>query len=336
MLNKILITGGLGFIGSHTAISFLNAGYEIFIIDNLSNSYLSTLKAIENISNKKVNFIEGDIRDATFLDKVFSENHYLGVIHFAGLKSVAESSIKPLEYYDNNINGTVQILKAMNRANVKRIIFSSSATVYGKPEFLPITENHKTSAINCYGLTKLNIENMLSEISNSDSGWSISVLRYFNPIGAHPSFMIGENPQGIPNNLMPFLTLVASKKIKKLKIFGNNYATHDGTGVRDYIHVVDLAEAHLAAFRHILNECGIDFFNIGTGKGTSVFDLISIFENVNQIKIPYEIVDRRPGDVDESYADVEKARKVLDWKALHNIEQMCRDSWMWHQKINLS
>lgn len=329
----VLITGGTGYIGSHTCIEFLNANYDVVVADNFSNSKEEVLKRIKEITDKDVKFYKTDIRDKEALRLIFSENSIESVIHFAGLKAVGESVSIPLKYYDNNIWGTVNLLEVMNEFNVKKIVFSSSATVYGYSKEVPFKENLPLSATNPYGRTKLMIEEILGDLYNSDNSWSIALLRYFNPIGAHESGKIGEDPNGIPNNLMPYITQVAVGKREKLSVFGDDYETHDGTGVRDYIHVTDLAKGHLYAMRKVNESSGIDSYNLGTGKGYSVLDLVKAFENVNNIKIPYIITGRRPGDIDSCYADPSKAEKILGWKAEKTLEDMCLDSWRW-QKNN--
>jgi UDP-glucose 4-epimerase len=330
---SILVTGGAGYIGSHTCIELLNAGYDIIIVDNLSNSKYESVKRIEELSGKNVKFYETDILDKTALDFIFGENQIEAVIHFAGLKAVGESVQIPLSYYFNNISGTLVLCEVMKKYSVKKIVFSSSATVYGIPETVPISEDFPRSATNPYGRTKLMIEEILNDLFISDNEWSIALLRYFNPIGAHKSGRIGEDPNGIPNNLMPFITQVAVGKRDHLNVFGNDYPTHDGTGIRDYIHVVDLANGHLKALEKIMKQTGIDAYNLGTGKGYSVLDIVNAFEKVNQVKIPFQITERRPGDVATCYANPEKSFKMLNWKAEKGIEDMCFDSWNW-QKNN--
>ncbi|MBC8062762.1 MAG: UDP-glucose 4-epimerase GalE [Clostridiaceae bacterium] len=326
---KILVTGGAGYIGSHTCVELLNAGYEIIVVDNFSNSKPVALKRIEEITNKKLEFCELDILDENALEKVFSENNIDAVIHFAGLKAVGESCMIPISYYHNNITGTLILCEVMRKHNVKNIVFSSSATVYGMPKSVPISEDFPLSATNPYGRTKLMIEQILQDVYLSDNNWSIALLRYFNPIGAHESGRIGENPKGIPNNLMPYITEVAVGKREKLNVFGCDYDTHDGTGVRDYIHVVDLAKAHLKALEKIINATGIEAYNIGTGVGYSVLDLVNNFEKATNQKIAYVLSERRPGDIDKCYANPMKAEKFLNWISEKNIEDMCRDAWRW-------
>lgn len=324
---KILVTGGTGYIGSHTAVELLNSGYEIVIIDNFSNSKSDVLDKIKLITNKDFKFYEGDVCNKDLLRKIFNENKIDAVIHFAGYKAVGESVKKPIMYYRNNIDSTLSLIEVMNEFNCKKIVFSSSATVYGNPTTLPIKEDFPLSTTNPYGSTKLMIENILRDLYISDNDWSIALLRYFNPIGAHISGLIGENPKGIPNNLMPYIVKVANKELNELSIFGNDYDTKDGTGVRDYIHVVDLAKGHIKAIEKILKDKGIDAYNLGTGIGYSVLDLVTTFEKVNNIKVPYKITDRRPGDIASCYADSSYALEKLNWKAEKGIEEMCRDSY---------
>ena len=324
---KILVTGGTGYIGSHTAVELLNSGYEIVIIDNFSNSKSDVLDKIKLITNKDFKFYEGDVCNKDLLRKIFNENEIDAVIHFAGYKAVGESVKKPIMYYRNNIDSTLSLIEVMNEFNCKKIVFSSSATVYGNPKTLPIKEDFPLSTTNPYGSTKLMIENILRDLYISDNDWSIALLRYFNPIGAHVSGLIGENPKGIPNNLMPYIVKVANKELNELSIFGNDYDTPDGTGVRDYIHVVDLAKGHIKAIEKILKDKGIDAYNLGTGIGYSVLDLVTTFEKVNNIKVPYKIVERRSGDIAACYADSNYALEKLNWKAEKGIEEMCKDSY---------
>ena len=328
----VLVTGGVGFIGSHTVLSLIENGYKPIIIDNLTNGHSITLDRIESITDVRPIFYEGDIRDKDLLSKIFNENKINAVIHFAGLKSVQESVSKPNYYYENNVVGTTILLDEMKHADVKKIIFSSSATVYGEPNYLPIDEEHPRKFINPYGETKLKIEDILISLSNNDPNWSIGILRYFNPIGAHRSGLIGEDPKGVPQNLMPFLTNVALGKIKELKIYGSDYPTPDGTGIRDFIHVMDLAEGHLSTLEHLNNNSGIEILNLGTGEGTSVLDLIKTFQDVNKVEIPFSFHDRRPGDVFSSFAQVSKAKSILNWKTKRNLKLMCKDSWRWQNK----
>lgn len=331
---SILVTGGAGYIGSHTSIELLQAGYDIVIVDNFCNSKPESLNRIEELTGKKPKFYEVDILDREGLNKVFDENNIEAVIHFAGLKAVGESVEKPIEYYENNISGTLVLCDVMRKHNVKKIVFSSSATVYGMNNKVPFSEDMPTaSATNPYGSTKLFIEQILSDIYVSDNEWSVALLRYFNPIGAHESGRIGEDPNGIPNNLMPYITQVAVGKRKELSVFGNDYETHDGTGVRDYIHVVDLAKGHLKAVGKVLSSNGVEAYNLGTGIGYSVLDVVNSFEKASGQKVPYKIVERRAGDIGTCYADATKALKELGWKAEKNLDDMCRDSWRW-QKNN--
>ena len=330
---NILVTGGAGFIGSHTLVTLIEKGYTPIVIDNLLNGNYIILDIVKTIINVKPKFYKGDIRDRDLLRKIFKENIIESVIHFAGLKSVEESVTNPERYYDNNVNGTLILLDAMDEGGVTKFIFSSSATVYGEPNYLPIDENHLRVATNPYGETKLKVEDILISLAKNKPKWSITILRYFNPIGAHDSGLIGEDATSKPQNLMPFLTNVALGNIDELKIYGNDYPTHDGTGIRDYIHVVDLADGHHAALKHNNKNKGINFFNLGTGKGTSVLELLKTFEDVNKVKIPYSFVERRPGDVFSSFADVSKAKNILNWESKKSIKQMCEDSWRW-QTIN--
>ena len=330
---SILVTGGAGYIGSHTVVELLNEGEKVVVVDNFVNSKPSALEAIKNITNKDFKFYELDLRDKEGLNKVFEENKDItAVVHFAGLKAVGESVVKPIEYYDNNIYGTLVLLEVMKANNVKKIIFSSSATVYGDPKEVPIKEDFPLSATNPYGQTKLMIEQILNDVYVSDNKWSVILLRYFNPIGAHESGLIGENPNGIPNNLMPYINQVALGKLDHLNVFGNDYPTPDGTGVRDYIHVVDLAKGHLKALERAEKMTGVEAYNLGTGKGYSVLDIVKNFEKATGQKIKYEITPRRPGDIAECYADPSKAEKYLGWKAEKDLEQMCKDAWNFTQK----
>lgn len=330
-MKTILVTGGAGFIGSHTLVELLNKNYKVVVLDNLCNSCKEALRRVEKITGKHVDFYLGDIRDASIYDKIFQEHKIDAVIHFAGLKAVGESCKIPLAYYDNNIYGTLVLLEAMNKYNCKTIIFSSSATVYGTPERLPLDEECHLSTTNPYGSTKLMLERILTDLYKSDNSWNVMLLRYFNPVGAHESGLIGEDPKGIPNNLMPYVAQVATGKLSKIRVFGNDYNTHDGTGVRDYIHVVDLALGHVAALEHI-NTPGVHIYNLGTGIGYSVLDIIHAFEKACGKKLPYEIVERRPGDIDACYASAEKAKKDLHWVAKYNLEDMCKSQWNWQSK----
>lgn len=328
---SILVTGGAGYIGSHTSVELLNAGYKIIIVDNFANSKPEVLKRIKEISGKSIRFYEVDILDKKALNKVFEENKIVAAVHFSGLKAVGESVRIPLKYYHNNITGTLILCELMEKHRVKKMVFSSSATVYGIPKEVPISENSSLGSVNPYGRTKLMIEEILRDLHVSDNAWSIALLRYFNPAGAHESGRIGEDPNGIPNNLMPHITQVAVGRREKLSIFGSDYSTHDGTGVRDYIHVVDLAKGHLKALDKIMQTTGIEAYNLGTGTGYSVLDVVMNFEKATGQKISYEFTDRRPGDIDECYADPAKAKKDLGWAAEKNIEDMCRDAWRWQQ-----
>lgn len=324
---KILVTGGTGFIGSHTVCELLDLDYEVVIIDNFSNSKPDVLNKIFEITGKKPIFYEGDVCDKNILNKIFNENDIDAVIHFAGYKAVGESVSKPLMYYRNNIDSTLSLCEVMNEFNCKKLVFSSSATVYGAPERLPLDEECRLSTTNPYGSTKLYIEGILRDLYTSDNEWSIAILRYFNPIGAHKSGLIGENPNDIPNNLMPYIVKVANKELPILSIFGSDYDTHDGTGVRDYIHVVDLAIGHIKAIEKVSKSTGCNAYNLGTGNGYSVLDLVNTFARVNNVDVPYKIVERRPGDIDSCYANPDYALKELNWKANKGIEEMCKDAW---------
>lgn len=324
---KVLVTGGAGYIGSHTMVELLNAGYDVVCIDDFSNSKPETLENLKKITNKNFIFYEGDVCCKDILNKIFDEQKIDVVIHFAGYKAVGESVKLPIKYYRNNLDSTLSLLEVMNSHNCKNIVFSSSATVYGKPEKLPIKEDSKLSTTNPYGTTKLMIERILKDLYRSDNNWSIAILRYFNPVGAHESGLIGEDPNGIPNNLMPYIVKVATKEYPSLKVFGNDYDTKDGTGVRDYIHVVDLAKGHVKAIEKINKANGVDCYNLGTGCGYSVLNLVETFKKVNNVDVPYEIVERRPGDIDACYADPTYAEEQLKWKALKNIDDMCKDAY---------
>ena len=331
-MKNILLTGGIGFIGSHTLVELLNRGYQVAVVDNLVNASEITADRVREITGRDFRFYRADIRDRDAMEKIFAENAFDAVIHFAGLKAVGESCVKPLEYYDNNIYGTLVLLETMRAHKVKELIFSSSATVYGTPESLPLTETSKTGGTtNPYGTTKYEIEGILNDLYRADPTWNITLLRYFNPVGAHPSGRIGEDPKGIPNNLMPYVAQVASGKLQKIRVFGNDYPTPDGTGVRDYIHVVDLARGHIAAIKH-LNDPGVHVYNLGTGIGYSVLDMIHAFEKACGKQLPYEICPRRPGDIAACYASAEKAERDLGWKAEYGITEMCRDQWNWQSK----
>ncbi len=328
---KILVAGGAGYIGSHTCVELLNQNYDVVVVDNLYNSCEEALKRVEEISGKKVNFYEGDLLDAPFLNEVFEKEKPDAVIHFAGYKAVGESVAKPLEYYHNNLTGTFILCDVMRKHGCKKIVFSSSATVYGDPKEIPITENcPKGQITNPYGQTKGMIEQILTDLVVSDPEWNVVLLRYFNPIGAHPSGLIGEDPKGIPNNLVPYIAKVAVGKLDKLGVFGDDYDTHDGTGVRDYIHVVDLALGHLKAIEHI--KPGVNIYNLGTGQGYSVLDVVKAYGKACGKEIPYEIKARRPGDVAKCYSDPSKAERELDWKARYGIEEMCQHSYHWQSK----
>ncbi len=329
----ILVTGGAGYIGSHTCVEMQNAGYDIVVIDNLDNSSSEALKRVEKITGKAIKFYEEDVRNKEALRQIFKENNIEAVIHFAGLKAVGESVREPIMYYDNNLISTIVLLEVMNEFDVKKFVFSSSATVYGVATEMPLVEGMPLGAINPYGRTKYFIEEMLRDLYIADNSWSIALLRYFNPIGAHESGTIGEDPKGIPNNLMPYIAQVAVGKLDKLHVFGNDYKTVDGTGVRDYIHVVDLALGHVKAVDWALENLGCEAFNLGTGNGTSVLQLRQAFVDASDIDIPYVIDPRRPGDPDEVYANADKARDVLGWEAKFGIDEMCRDTWNW-QKNN--
>ena len=330
----VLVTGGAGFIGSHTVVELQEAGYDVVVIDNLSNSTDKSLQRVQEITGKPVKFYKVDIRDREGLEKVFEAENIDSCIHFAGLKAVGESVAKPWEYYENNIGGTLVLLDVMKKHGVKNIIFSSSSTVYGDPDSVPVTEESPVKkCTNPYGSTKSMQETIFADIYNADKEWNIVLLRYFNPIGAHPSGKIGENPNGIPNNLMPYITQVAVGKRPFLGVFGNDYPTPDGTGVRDYIHVVDLAKGHVKALDRLKANCGLAIYNLGTGKGYSVLEIVKNFEEASGVKIPYEIQARRPGDIAENYADASKAEREMGWKAEKGIREMCEDSWRW-QKNN--
>ena len=327
----ILITGGAGYIGSHTCIEMINAGYEVVVVDNLDNSNEESLKRVEKITGTSVKFYKEDVRDKEALRRIFSENKIEAAIHFAGLKAVGESVREPIMYYDNNLKNTIALLEVMNEFGVKKIVFSSSATVYGVATEMPLTEGMPLGAINPYGRTKYFIEEILRDLYVADKDWCIALLRYFNPIGAHKSGLIGEDPKGIPNNLMPYISQVAVGKLEKLHVFGNDYKTVDGTGVRDYIHVVDLAQGHVKAIDWALGNKGCEAFNLGTGNGTSVLQLRDAFVKASGIDVPYVIDPRRPGDPDEVYADATKAKEVLGWEAKLGIEEMCEDTWRWQK-----
>lgn len=331
---KILITGGAGYIGSHTALELLNKGYEVVVYDNLSNSSRESVKRVEELTGKKIAFYEGDVLDEAALEKMFTEQDVEAVIHCAALKAVGESVQKPLEYYHNNITGTLSLMKVMRKVGVKNIVFSSSATVYGSPEIIPITEDcPKGQCTNPYGWTKSMMEQIMTDVQKAEPEWNVILLRYFNPVGAHKSGRIGEDPKGIPNNLMPYISQVAVGKLDKLGVFGDDYDTPDGTGVRDYIHVVDLAVGHVKAIQKIFDKPGLAVFNLGTGKGYSVLDMVKAFSKASGKEVPYEIKPRREGDIAMCYADPKKAREELGWEAEHGLDEMCEDTWRW-QSMN--
>ncbi|QYJ77788.1 UDP-glucose 4-epimerase GalE [Shewanella acanthi] len=325
----ILVTGGAGYIGTHTVVELLNAGSDVVVLDNLSNSSIEALNRVEQITGKSVTFYQGDILNKALLQKVFSDHSIQAVIHFAGLKAVGESVAKPLKYYENNVTGTLVLCQVMAEHKVKNLVFSSSATVYGDPASLPITEDFPTGATNPYGQSKLMVEHILADLHHSDSSWNIACLRYFNPVGAHASGLIGEDPNDIPNNLMPFIAQVAVGKRPVLSVFGDDYPTHDGTGVRDYIHVVDLALGHLKALDKLATNSGLVTYNLGTGQGYSVLDMVKAFEKASGKTIAYQIAPRRPGDIAACYADPHHAKTDLDWKATHGLEEMASSSWHW-------
>ena len=330
---NVLVTGGAGYIGSHTCVELLNEGYGVVVVDNLCNSNPESLNRVEELTGKKVKFYQGDVRDEALMQKIFAENELGCVIHFAGLKAVGESVAMPWEYYDNNLNSTLVLTKVMKQVGMKNIIFSSSATVYTGDNEMPLRETSRTGyCTNPYGWTKYMTEQILSGMANADKEWGIVLLRYFNPIGAHESGRIGEDPRGIPNNLMPYITQVAVGRREFLSVYGNDYDTHDGTGVRDYIHVVDLAKGHVAAVKYAVENLGCDVFNLGTGIGYSVLDMVKAFEEANGLKLPYKIVDRRPGDLATCYAEPGKSAEILGWKAENNLEDMVRDAWNWQSQ----
>lgn len=330
---NILLTGGTGYIGSHTAAVLIEAGHNVVLFDNLSNSRRDVVGRLESITNQSIPFVEGDVRETSLLSKTIKDYQVDAVIHFAGLKAVGESVEKPLEYFDNNVGGTISLLQAMRENQVKKLVFSSSATVYGEPQYLPIDENHPTSATNPYGRTKLHIEEMLHDVVASDSAFGVVCLRYFNPVGAHESGLIGESPNGTPNNLMPFVSQVAAGKRAKVNVFGDDYPTVDGTGVRDYIHVLDLASGHLAAINFLAGTKSWHAINLGTGYGSSVLEMIRQFASSSERSVPYEVVGRRPGDVASCYASAEKAEKLLKWKATRDLKSMCSSAWKWQEAL---
>ena len=330
---NILVTGGAGYIGSHTCVELLNSGYDVTVIDNLCNANPKSLERVEAITGRKVKFYEGDVRDEALLRKIFGENEISAVIHFAGLKAVGESVAQPWRYYDNNLNTTLVLTKVMADVGCKKIIFSSSATVYSGDNEMPLRETSRTgNCTNPYGWTKYMTEQILSGMAFADKEWSVVLLRYFNPIGAHESGMIGEDPRGIPNNLMPYITQVAIGRREKLSVYGNDYDTHDGTGVRDYIHVVDLAKGHVAAVKYVTEHQGCEVFNLGTGRGSSVLEMVNTFMVATGAQVPYEITGRRAGDIAVCYADPTKSREILGWTAQKTLADMCRDSWNWQSK----
>jgi UDP-glucose 4-epimerase len=330
MPSTILVTGGAGFIGSHTTVALQQAGYRVVVLDNLSNSSASVLARVERITAARPEFIQGDVRDAALLDELFAARRIDAILHFAGLKAVGESTQKPLEYYDNNVHGSVNLLRAAGRAGVKTFVFSSSATVYGDPQRLPLAEDHPRSATNPYGHSKLVVEDILESLYHAEAGWRIARLRYFNPVGAHPSGLIGEAPQGVPNNLMPYVAQVARGTRPRLQVFGDDYDTPDGTGVRDYIHVMDLAQGHVAALRHCEKQRqNLLSVNLGTGRGYSVLDMVRAFEKASGRPVPYDIVARRPGDIAACWADTNLAAAELGWRASLGIDEMCADAWRW-------
>ena len=330
MTSSILITGGAGYIGSHTAVELMNAGHPVVIVDNLCNSSIHVLDRLRTLCGKRLTFVQADVRDAAALDRIFSKHDIGGVVHFAGLKAVGESVEKPLEYYDNNVVGSYRLLAAMQAVGINQFVFSSSATVYGDPQFLPYTESHPLAPTNPYGRTKRMVEDMLRDLFHSDPRWKIAILRYFNPVGAHASGLIGEDPLGIPNNLMPFIAQVAVGRREKLNVWGNDYPTPDGTGVRDYIHVMDLAEGHVSALRRLEKPACLEI-NLGTGQGYSVLDMVRAFERASGKTIPLSFAPRRPGDVASSYADPRQAEALLGWRARHGIEAICEDHWRWQR-----
>jgi UDP-glucose 4-epimerase len=326
---QILVTGGTGYIGSHTAVQLLEAGAQVIVLDNLCNSKGEVINRIETITGRRLEFVIGDIRDRALLRSVFNNNQIDSVIHFAGLKAVGESVEKPLEYYNNNVSGSLVLFQEMGRAGVKNLVFSSSATVYGDPAYVPVTEDFPLKTTNPYGQSKLMVENILRDLHKSDDSWNIALLRYFNPVGAHESGLIGEDPTGIPNNLVPFIAQVAVGKRERLAVFGNDYPTPDGTGVRDYIHVDDLASGHLAAITALNRQSGVITVNLGTGRGYSVMEMLQAFERASGKTVSFEIINRRPGDIAACYANPLKAKELLDWVAKHDIDRMCIDAWRW-------
>ncbi|MDZ7720289.1 MAG: UDP-glucose 4-epimerase GalE [Balneolaceae bacterium] len=331
-MKSILVTGGAGFIGSHTVLELLNADYKVVVVDNLSNSKLEAISRVESLTSKKIDFYQVDLLNKNDLREVFNAYSFDAVIHFAALKAVGESVKQPLRYYKNNISGTINLCEVMQETGVNNFVFSSSATVYGDPSQSPLTEDSALGAVNPYGQTKLTTEFLLKDLQAANPGWNVALLRYFNPVGAHESGQIGEDPSGVPNNLMPYVTQVAVGKRDKLNVFGDDYPTRDGTGERDYIHVVDLAVGHLKALEKLTENPGLVTYNLGTGSGYTVLELVKTFEEVNEVSIPYEIAPRRDGDAASCYADPSKAERELDWKADRGLEEMCRDAWNWQQK----
>lgn len=331
-MNKVLVTGGAGYIGSHMCVELLEAGYDVVVVDNLSNSSAESLQRVKQITGKTLHFVQADLRDKSALQQLFRDHAIAAVMHFAGLKAVGESVAEPVKYYDCNVNGSLCLLQAMQTAGVQTLVFSSSATVYGIPERTPIDESAPTSPINPYGRTKLYIEEMLKDLYSSDPSWRISLLRYFNPVGAHASGEIGEDPRDIPNNLLPYVSQVAVGRLEKLKVFGDDYPTPDGTGIRDYIHVVDLVRGHLKALDYLADQPKLAIHNLGTGTGHSVLEVVRAFEGASGQKIPYEVVERRPGDAATSFADPSKANQELGWKAEYDLTRMCEDVWRWQSR----
>jgi UDP-glucose 4-epimerase len=330
---NLLVTGGLGYIGSHVVIELVKKGFRVDILDNLSNSHITTLEKLREFTNSDIQFHNVDLRDLSKVKDVFSLKQFDAVIHFAGLKAVGESVLEPQIYYENNVLGTINLINAMQANNCKKIVFSSSATVYGDPEVLPLNELSKVQTVNPYGENKLIIEKYLNYLSKADGNWCVGILRYFNPVGAHKSYLFGENPLNTPNNLMPIICRVAEGKIKELKIFGKDYKTNDGTGVRDYIHVIDLAIGHIAALEYLFNKSQSFTVNLGTGKGYSVLEMVEKFEQVNNVEVPFVFAPRRNGDVDKCFADVDLSKKLLGWKSIYTLDDMCKDSWESYKKL---
>ena len=331
---NILLTGGAGYIGSHTAVVLSQAGHEVVLLDNFCNSRKSVLERLQMILGRALPCVDGDVRDTTLVTKTLQDYKIDAVIHFAGLKAVGESVEKPIEYYANNVQGTISLLEAMKLTNVKTLVFSSSATVYGDPQYLPIDEDHPTSATNAYGRSKLHVEEMLKDVANSDAAWKIICLRYFNPVGAHESGLIGEDPNGLPSNLMPYIAQVAAGKLPHLNVYGDDYPTSDGTGVRDYIHVMDLAEGHLAALNYVKKQTGWIAVNLGTGFGVSVMEMISSYQNMIDEKVSFNVIGRRPGDIASCYAKVDRAKNILNWTATRNLADMCSSSCQWQTNMH--